>query len=103
MIPAMTGMSSVFANSRLQILHQCDCCGEPIFDSHLYVINGQKFCDGCIGKVIERSFKAPYTDGLVCSKCGRPILEDESYQIEGQALCEDCIRDQVKGNFLENL
>lgn len=80
----------------------CDCCGEPIFDSHFYSIDEQKFCDSCIGKIIKRNFKVPYTDGLVCSRCGRLILEDESYQIEGKALCEDCIQDQVKENFLEN-
>ena len=29
-------------------LPTCDCCGEKIFGEHLWVINGELWCEDCI-------------------------------------------------------
>ncbi len=39
----------------LQRLPECDCCGNPIQDEHLYRIEGQNYCEHCLNEYFRKN------------------------------------------------
>lgn len=41
----------------LEKLPKCENCGEPIQEECLYDIDGELYCDECIGEVVKEKFR----------------------------------------------